>query len=207
MLFVSQVYELINYSEHGTLVDNTIYALEYDGIKIPSKAALKKKMKAATSMGDRNSNSSSEQYKMSDMPNGYKPCHCSTSMAKVMTKREGTETSAIVQHGSYIRIGCLQFVFSIMEYHGGISLEERKEKEKEERIKKAQKEREEKKKKEKDEAERVKREAKEKKEDAGGGEVKDELMGEEDKKAAKEVEMKKTTVPEENGISDEKKTV
>ena len=25
----SQVYELINYSEHGTIVDNTIYALDY----------------------------------------------------------------------------------------------------------------------------------------------------------------------------------
>lgn len=138
---------------------------------------------------------------MSDVPTDYKPCHCSTSMAKVLTKREGTETSAIVQHGSYIRIGCLQFVFSVMEYHGGISLEEKKEKEKEERIKKAQKEREEKELKKKREEEE-KSDPKVKEDNEG---TIDEQNLENVEKEVETASEEKKEAGDENGVAEDKK--
>lgn len=44
-----------------------------------------------------------------------KSCYCETSIAKMIRDGKGCENSAILHHGSYIRMGCLQFVFSLAD--------------------------------------------------------------------------------------------
>ena len=51
------------------------------------------------------------------------PCNCSESIQETMngmsneaTLDGGCENSAILHHGSYIRIGCLQFAFTIVDF-------------------------------------------------------------------------------------------
>ena len=51
----------------------------------------------------------------------WRPCNCSDSIQKTMNKlndemRGGCENSAVLHHGSYIRFGCLQFVFTVVDY-------------------------------------------------------------------------------------------
>ena len=41
-------------------------------------------------------------------------CHCETSAAAMLRDSNGSgsnENSAVMRHGSYVRIGCFQFVF------------------------------------------------------------------------------------------------
>ena len=52
-----------------------------------------------------------------------KACNCSESIQEAMngmnneaTLDGGCENSAILHHGSYIRIGCLQFAFTIVDF-------------------------------------------------------------------------------------------
>ena len=52
-----------------------------------------------------------------------KACNCSESIQETMngmsneaTLDGGCENSAILHHGSYIRIGCLQFAFTIVDF-------------------------------------------------------------------------------------------
>ena len=52
-----------------------------------------------------------------------KACNCSESIQETMngmsneaTLDGGSENSAILHHGSYIRIGCLQFAFTIVDF-------------------------------------------------------------------------------------------
>ena len=42
-------------------------------------------------------------------------CFCPSSIAE-LNYEKGCEVSAALHHGSYIRFGCLQFVFSILTY-------------------------------------------------------------------------------------------
>ena len=104
----SRIYELINYSEHGIIVDHTVYGLNTPP---PPKNVKKKATKANCP-------------KMSAF-SAVKPCHCSTSIVNfIKTKRAETnsdfnincENSAVLHHGSYIRFGCLQFVFSEIDF-------------------------------------------------------------------------------------------
>ena len=53
-------------------------------------------------------------------------CFCSSSPAELNYER-GLEVSAVLHHGSYIRFGCLQFVFSILTYENEDLKEELKE--------------------------------------------------------------------------------
>jgi hypothetical protein len=112
----SLVYELINYSEHGTIVDNAIYALDCRDVAAEAattpKRSQKKQAKAAAS----------NDWKRMAMGETGEACHCDTSAAMMLKGRKGCENSAILHHGSYIRIGCSQFVFSIMDYLGGANL-------------------------------------------------------------------------------------
>ena len=43
-----------------------------------------------------------------------RPCHCTTSIARMLS--EGNEGSAVLHHGSYVRMGCLQFVFTVCDH-------------------------------------------------------------------------------------------
>ena len=51
----------------------------------------------------------------------WKPCNCTDSIQRTMHNvydeaTGGCENSAILHHGSYIRFGCLQFAFTIINY-------------------------------------------------------------------------------------------
>ena len=106
---LNQVYELINYSEHGTIVDNVVYAL--DNLRPLFKA---KRCK-------REENNSPKLVMASGL--NKKKCYCECSSAKMLRDAKlaggGCENSAVLKHGSYVRIGCLQFVFSILDFESG----------------------------------------------------------------------------------------
>ena len=66
----------------------------------------------------------------------WKPCRCSCSIDKEMSKTMGgnsdklsatfaggCENSAVLHHGSYIRFGCLQFAFTIINYTSNPALD------------------------------------------------------------------------------------
>ncbi len=114
----SQVYELINYSEHGTIVDNTVYALNCDaGAADAAEGPAKSKRSAKQSAPA----ASKDWLRMSTCAESGGACHCGeTSAAMMLRGRSGCENSAVLHHGSYIRMGCFQFVFSIMDYLGGV---------------------------------------------------------------------------------------
>ena len=51
----------------------------------------------------------------------WRPCNCSDSIQRTMSllndeMRGGCENSALLHHGSYVRFGCLQFVFTVVDY-------------------------------------------------------------------------------------------
>lgn len=95
----SRTFELLNYSEHGSVVDNLIYSGD---VSIhPSAPKMDPRMKRM----------SSNAYK----ENEEKPCFCNSSPAELNFEK-GCEVSAVLHHGSYIRFGCLQFVFSVLTY-------------------------------------------------------------------------------------------
>ena len=71
---------------------------------------------------------SADEHQFDSSPTFQKPCNCSESIQKTMTGMSdettvdgGCENSAILHHGSYIRIGCLQFAFTIVDYIGNES--------------------------------------------------------------------------------------
>ncbi|XP_052800877.1 PHD finger protein 12-like isoform X2 [Mya arenaria] len=114
----SKHYELLNYSEHGTTVDNVLYSCDFSDkpATTPQPSAVvaavrhlnkthKPKMKAderlTTSRG-------------SDM---RVRCNCKGSSSSMIGgSGAGWEGTAILHHGSYIKVGCLQFVFSIVDH-------------------------------------------------------------------------------------------
>jgi len=122
-LFVqtSKQYELINYSEHGTYVDNVLYSCDFSD----------KPRHNITSTKDLNPNkvsksqilASAESRKGSKIARrtvGFgvqkisKSCNCTTSSSNLIgSSGAGWEGTALLHHGSYIKLGCQQFVFSI----------------------------------------------------------------------------------------------
>ena len=93
-------YELISYGEAGTIVDNVIYSGDL------SLHPTSKKFITTTSKNMK---------KMAANVEADFACHCQNSPAELNTMK-GCEVSAVLNHGSYIRIGCFQFVFTIANY-------------------------------------------------------------------------------------------
>jgi len=90
---LSDQYELINYSQHGTMVDECLYSLDSRGVaerypeqKTRSLVEVMAKQTGGQSVGG---------------------CYCEGE------GRSGCEGSALLHHGSLVQFGCLQFVFSI----------------------------------------------------------------------------------------------
>ena len=94
----ARIFELMNYSEHGTIVDNVIYS--GDVSYHPPATKIDSRLKRMA----RNSHQEPESH-----------CFCQSSIAE-LNYEKGCEVSAALHHGSYIRFGCLQFVFSILTY-------------------------------------------------------------------------------------------
>ncbi|KAI1293788.1 PHD finger protein 12 [Halotydeus destructor] len=58
-----------------------------------------------------------EQVMCASVHSDFKPCKCQTSASMVISDRSGGwEGPALLNHGSHIRIGCAQFVFSIISH-------------------------------------------------------------------------------------------
>ena len=95
----SRIFELINYSEHGSVIDNVIFSGDVTMHPMNNKCdpKLKKMARNAFKLDENQS------------------CFCTKSPAEINYER-GCECSAVLHHGSYVRFGCLQFVFSILTY-------------------------------------------------------------------------------------------
>ncbi len=76
---LSQVYELINYSEHGTIVDNAVYALSC--------------RPASSLRGGGTNRAGAPSYTMnaSGGRTARRPCHCETSVARFVSFIENKE--------------------------------------------------------------------------------------------------------------------
>jgi len=90
---LSSQYELINYSQHGTVVDETLYSLDY---KVVDARYPEKKFKSPVEMMAKRQGTKSKG-----------GCYCEDDALV------GCEGSALLHHGSLLQFGCLQFVFSI----------------------------------------------------------------------------------------------
>ncbi|KAH6932574.1 hypothetical protein HPB50_007619 [Hyalomma asiaticum] len=89
---IGKHYELLNYSEHGTTVDNVLYSCDFSDKRLATStpAAL-----AAPRPGSR------------------RTCGCRANPIGAA----GWEGTALLHHGSLIKLGCLQFVFSVTNHH------------------------------------------------------------------------------------------
>lgn len=107
----SRVYELINYSEHGTIVDNIVYTLDSSSHKADLSKAKRAKFAQLKTMSASLTPAGAE----GDVRGA---CHCvSGSVAEAAYRVDhGCENSAVLHHGSFLRFGCLQFAFSVVDY-------------------------------------------------------------------------------------------
>uniref|UniRef100_A0A8C1B4X9 PHD finger protein 12 n=1 Tax=Cyprinus carpio carpio TaxID=630221 RepID=A0A8C1B4X9_CYPCA len=119
-------YELLNYSEHGTTVDNVLYSCDFSEKmnQSPSSNLLAKVQNiirefslpeesamgvAATTEGGVMSCQSQDV--------SITPCNCKNSGSSLIGgSGAGWEGTALLHHGSHVKVGCLQFIFSITEF-------------------------------------------------------------------------------------------
>ena len=125
-LQTSKQYELINYSEHGTYVDNVLYSCDFSD-KInrhvvsskdldPSKVS-KSKLLAAAQVRQNGKPKGSRRTVGLGVQKIVKACNCTTSSSNLIGgSGAGWEGTALLHHGSYIKLGCAQFVFSITSH-------------------------------------------------------------------------------------------
>jgi len=115
----SDQFELLNYSEHGTIVDNVLYSCDFSE-------------KAKSNITSGNARYDSHWKYMDPAERKRKPpvgrttrglgtefitkkCNCRASASSLIGgSGAGWEGTAILHHGSYVKFGCLHFVFSIV---------------------------------------------------------------------------------------------
>uniref|UniRef100_A0A8C1SQA8 PHD finger protein 12 n=1 Tax=Cyprinus carpio TaxID=7962 RepID=A0A8C1SQA8_CYPCA len=121
-------YELLNYSEHGTTVDNVLYSCDFSdkpNITSPSGPA----SKVQNSISNRSRIPLGEMcaetvlipaggVMSSQAQGGPKlPCNCKASSSSLIGgSGAGWEGTALLHHSSCIKVGCMQFLFSITEF-------------------------------------------------------------------------------------------
>uniref|UniRef100_A0A8V1ANB0 PHD finger protein 12 n=1 Tax=Gallus gallus TaxID=9031 RepID=A0A8V1ANB0_CHICK len=116
-------YELLNYSEHGTTVDNVLYSCDFSEKMAPTPpssivAKVQSVIKRHKSR-KQEEEPHGEAAVMNSQAQGQhrKPCNCKASSSSLIGgSGAGWEGTALLHHGSYIKLGCLQFVFSITEF-------------------------------------------------------------------------------------------
>ncbi|MGH0177826.1 UNVERIFIED_CONTAM: hypothetical protein FKN15_076071 [Acipenser sinensis] len=137
-------YELLNYSEHGTTVDNVLYSCDFSekSLPAPSSSVVFKVQNVIRRCKKRKQEEELQQQReaagaglgagdgegevvgmgvMSCQAQGphRTPCNCKASSSSLIGgSGAGWEGTALLHHGSYIKLGCLQFVFSITEFAG-----------------------------------------------------------------------------------------
>ncbi|XP_061829187.1 PHD finger protein 12 isoform X1 [Nerophis lumbriciformis] len=119
-------YELLNYSEHGSTVDNVLYSCDFSEKTSPSPpSGLVTKVQGIISRSRKKVDVQAPRCVlpaggvMSSHPQGGVDqwCSCKASSSSLIgSSGAGWEGTAMLHHGSYIKLGCLQFVFSITEF-------------------------------------------------------------------------------------------
>ncbi|XP_026549609.1 PHD finger protein 12-like [Notechis scutatus] len=125
-------YELLNYSEHGTTVDNVLYSCDFSekAAFVPPSSMVAKVQSVIKRHKNRKlaeeepvpllpAPPSEETAAMRAQAQGQPqpPCGCRASSSSLIGgSGAGWEGTALLHHGSYIKLGCLQFVFSITEF-------------------------------------------------------------------------------------------
>uniref|UniRef100_A0AAY4BUD2 PHD finger protein 12 n=1 Tax=Denticeps clupeoides TaxID=299321 RepID=A0AAY4BUD2_9TELE len=108
-------YELLNYSEHGTTVDNVLYSCDFSEKSTPSPAGslVSKVQNIIRECPNKNGGLMSGQVQEAHI----RPCSCKASGSSLIGgSGAGWEGTALLHHGSCIKVGCLQFIFSITEF-------------------------------------------------------------------------------------------
>ncbi|RVE64470.1 hypothetical protein OJAV_G00126220 [Oryzias javanicus] len=128
-------YELLNYSEHGTTVDNVLYSCDFSEKASPSPpSGLVSKVQSIIRHHRKQENETEASGcvlpaggVMSSEPRRAvgSLCGCKSSSSSLIgSSGAGWEGTALLHHGSYIKLGCLQFVFSIAEFASKLLKEE-----------------------------------------------------------------------------------
>ncbi|XP_012274654.1 PHD finger protein 12 [Orussus abietinus] len=114
-------YELLNYSEYGTIVDNVLYSCDYTSLGFTQESDTK----IEDSISSTKEQDASEDIKRivyqrrKCLPEGRHKqvlCKCSKSVNNNdVFLEEGWEGTAVITHGSILRFGCLTFVFSSVD--------------------------------------------------------------------------------------------
>ncbi|KAK5638701.1 hypothetical protein RI129_012996 [Pyrocoelia pectoralis] len=114
---VTQQYELLNYSCYGTYVNNVFYSNDETNKyvrKEEKKACLEEQVRAIVDKKRQIcSTSSSEDIKMIADSVAQTECSCISTNFETVTA--GWEGSAVINHGTLLRFGCVSFVFSIVD--------------------------------------------------------------------------------------------
>lgn len=92
-------FELLNYSEHGCLVDNVLYANDVSAMSGGDESDFG----TAKMMSSRNYDT-------------FSACKCRCSYTDLF-KGQCWEGAAILNHGSHLKFGCFEFIFSIVDYN------------------------------------------------------------------------------------------
>ncbi|XP_065282734.1 PHD finger protein 12 isoform X3 [Dermacentor albipictus] len=93
---IGKHYELLNYSEHGTTVDNVLYSCDFSDKRRLLATAQPAAAAAAALAAPRHTGT-------------RRTCSCRVNPIGAA----GWEGTALLHHGSLIKLGCLQFVFSV----------------------------------------------------------------------------------------------
>ncbi|XP_056139226.1 PHD finger protein 12 [Lampris incognitus] len=122
-------YELLNYSEHGTTVDNVLYSCDFsEKASLSPPSGLVSKVQSITNHSKKREPEEQPGSMVGLMPAGGVmscqlqggpglSCSCKASSSSLIGgSGAGWEGTALLHHGSYIKLGCLQFVFSITEF-------------------------------------------------------------------------------------------
>ncbi|XP_068765520.1 PHD finger protein 12 isoform X3 [Struthio camelus] len=116
-------YELLNYSEHGTTVDNVLYSCDFSEKMTPTPPSSIVAKVQSVIKRHRSRKQEEEPHEEAAVMNSQaqgqhrKPCNCKASSSSLIGgSGAGWEGTALLHHGSYIKLGCLQFVFSITEF-------------------------------------------------------------------------------------------
>ena len=112
---------MLNYAEHGTVVDDVLYSCNYVVKPVNVKNDKEKDncsrfkdhdpTNAIRSIINKSKNTSKSNEEPVHCDNKEITCKCSRKMPLISHLDEGWESSAIVQHGSILSFGCLVFVF------------------------------------------------------------------------------------------------
>ncbi|XP_055022731.1 PHD finger protein 12 isoform X2 [Boleophthalmus pectinirostris] len=125
-------YELLNYSEHGTTVDNVLYSCDFSEKASPTPPSglvakvqgIIRRSKKQQEDGDSAPSSllgllpvGGVMSSQSQVSSPGQVCGCrSSSSSLIGGGGAGWEGTALLHHGSYVKLGCLQFVFSVTEF-------------------------------------------------------------------------------------------